>query len=223
MPRISAEHEQAVRNRILDAAIRVFGELGYDRASIQDVVRESGLSVGAVYTYFKGKEELFLTSCACELERDTERLQLRLAELGALPDRLRAAVDWAVSSSIEGATSKGALVHAWVRAESSPEIRELLEERRNEMVRFAEGLLHEAVADGELPRWIDVDGVAAAFITLINGFVVLGEAGAITPDEARREGYALLELLLAAPAQRPAAVDRLTSPGTVARSVAANP
>ncbi len=42
--------------------------MGYQRATIQDVVRASGLSVGAVYTHFRNKEELFLVACACEVE-----------------------------------------------------------------------------------------------------------------------------------------------------------
>jgi len=59
MPRVSAAHEQAVRDRIVAAAIRVFTDRGYG-ATVKDVVRDSGLSVGAIYTYFKSKEELFL-------------------------------------------------------------------------------------------------------------------------------------------------------------------
>ena len=55
MPRITAEHEQAVRDRIVRAALAVFGEHGFHRATMQDIVRESGLSVGAIYTYFKSK------------------------------------------------------------------------------------------------------------------------------------------------------------------------
>ena len=46
--------------RIVAAAVRVFAEKGYHGATMQDVVRESGLSIGAMYTYFKGKDELFL-------------------------------------------------------------------------------------------------------------------------------------------------------------------
>ena len=63
MPRISAAHEQQVRDRIIQAAVTVFSEKGYHRATISDVVQRSGLSVGAIYTYFRSKEELFLHGC----------------------------------------------------------------------------------------------------------------------------------------------------------------
>ena len=63
MPRVSPQHEQEVRERIVNAATRVFSERGFHRATMQDIVRASGLSVGAVYTYFKSKDELILAGC----------------------------------------------------------------------------------------------------------------------------------------------------------------
>ena len=117
MPRVTAAHEQAVRQRIVDAAIRVFGEMGYQRATVQDVVRASGLSVGAVYTHFKNKEELFLVACACEVEPQKADLRLRLAELGSVTDRLRTAIDFAVDSAVPTSTSgaSGPMPGSWPR------------------------------------------------------------------------------------------------------------
>jgi AcrR family transcriptional regulator len=220
VPRVSAEHEQAVRARIVDAAIKVFGEFGYARASIQDVVRESGLSVGAVYSYFKGKEDLFVVACACEADREATELRLRLAELGSVSDRLTTAVDWAVDAALQGMGAKGALAQAWSQAAVSPEVREILRAHRDGMVEFSRCVLQDAIARGELPDWIDIDGIAAAFVTLIEGFVVVAdESGPISPEEARRGGHSLLELLLAAPPKAPAAVERLRAEaGTASRA-----
>ena len=211
MPKVSPEHEQAVRQRIVDAAIKVFGRLGFERASIQDVVRESGLSVGAVYTYFKGKEDLFLVACACEADRDADRIRLQLDDLGPLSDRLKMAVDWAVDMAMDELSGKGALIHAWARADTTPELREMLRRQREEAVAFSRRLLGEAVAAGELPDWIDVEALSGAFIALTNGFVVLANSGAIDREEARREAYSILELLLAATPTAPDAVAGLRS------------
>ena len=41
MPRVTLQHEQQVRGRILAAALRVFGARGFRRSTMQDVVRES--------------------------------------------------------------------------------------------------------------------------------------------------------------------------------------
>lgn len=50
----------ATRERILDAALDVFAGKGYHRASVDDIVRASGTSKGAVYHHFATKEAVFL-------------------------------------------------------------------------------------------------------------------------------------------------------------------
>jgi AcrR family transcriptional regulator len=63
MPRVSDEHLAARRQQILDAAKVCFSRDGFHATSMQDVIAEAGLSVGAVYRYFKSKQEL-VTSIA---------------------------------------------------------------------------------------------------------------------------------------------------------------
>jgi AcrR family transcriptional regulator len=216
MPRVTVAHEQVVRQRIIEAAIKVLGEVGIQRATIQDVVRESGLSVGAVYTHFKNKQELFLVACACEVDHEKADLQRRMAELGSVSDRLRAVVDFAVEASVMGA-GDNIRAHAWMAAEDSPEMRQILRDRRTEMTAFAKLVLQEALVRGELAAWIDADGIASAFVTLFDGFMVrTAEAGGISVEDARREANALLELVVAAPHDLPASVDLLRS-GTQSR------
>ena len=50
----------ATRERILDAALEVFARKGYHRASVDDIVRASATSKGAVYHHFRTKEAVFL-------------------------------------------------------------------------------------------------------------------------------------------------------------------
>src|SRR5918993_6093003 len=58
MPRVSEAHRERRREQILDAARRCFIRKGFHQSSMQDVFAESGLSAGAVYRYFKSKDEL---------------------------------------------------------------------------------------------------------------------------------------------------------------------
>jgi len=50
----------ATRERILDAALDVFSSKGYHDSSVDDVVRESNTSKGAVYFHFANKQQLFV-------------------------------------------------------------------------------------------------------------------------------------------------------------------
>lgn len=63
MPRVSEQHLAARRQQILDAAAALFSEHGFARTSMSDVVRESGLSMGAVYRYFPSKADLVIAVC----------------------------------------------------------------------------------------------------------------------------------------------------------------
>src|SRR5918999_918027 len=58
MPKVSEAHLAARRRQILDAALLCFSRGGFHQTSMQAIFEESGLSPGAVYRYFKGKEEI---------------------------------------------------------------------------------------------------------------------------------------------------------------------
>ncbi len=49
----------ANRLAILDAAREVFGELGYETATVRDIIRRTGLAAGTFYNYYRSKEEVF--------------------------------------------------------------------------------------------------------------------------------------------------------------------
>ncbi|MDP9104015.1 MAG: TetR/AcrR family transcriptional regulator, partial [Pseudomonadota bacterium] len=53
------ETKRANRQAILDAARGVFGEMGYEGASVRDIIRRTPLSVGAFYNYYRSKEEVY--------------------------------------------------------------------------------------------------------------------------------------------------------------------
>jgi AcrR family transcriptional regulator len=202
MPRISADREAAVRERIVRAALEVFAEKGYHRATIADVVRRSGLSVGAIYTHFTGKEQLFLSGCDLIAEQGLDELGQRLAPLATTEARLRAAIDYFVETidEFDGAPGQVPLVSAWAEADAEPGLRQMLVRRRERLVGAATLLLQEGIARGDLPDWLDVDGFARGFVALLDGLMLQRiEAGdAYRPVDLTRRANAVLDVLLAA-------------------------
>jgi AcrR family transcriptional regulator len=53
------ENKKTNREQILKAALKVFGEKGFDASNVRDVIRESELSPGTFYNYFQSKEDVF--------------------------------------------------------------------------------------------------------------------------------------------------------------------
>src|SRR5262249_13045117 len=56
-----AQERQARRRRIQESARAVFTERGYAGASIELIARAAQLSVGAIYLYFRSKEDLYVS------------------------------------------------------------------------------------------------------------------------------------------------------------------
>jgi AcrR family transcriptional regulator len=203
VPRITAAHEQEVRDRIVAAALRVFSERGYRGATIQDVVRDSGLSVGAIYTYFKSKDELFLECCDLMTGGGLETLGSMLAGKETTAERLATAVTFYIDSideAPEGGPGLVTLVQAWAAADSEGRLRDMLTRRRERLVGAGQLLLREGVARGELPPWLDVDATARAYVALLDGLLLQRiEAGdRYRPADLERQALAILDLVLAA-------------------------
>ena len=58
MPKVPAQYLEARRNEILDAARTCFVRRGFHQTTMQDICREAQLSPGAVYRYFRSKEDI---------------------------------------------------------------------------------------------------------------------------------------------------------------------
>jgi AcrR family transcriptional regulator len=79
VPRVSDQHLAARRQQILDAAQVCFTRNGFHATSMQDVIAEARMSVGAFYRYFKGKEDL-ITAIAGQVVDSVS------AEIGAIAE-----------------------------------------------------------------------------------------------------------------------------------------
>ncbi|HVU93164.1 MAG TPA: helix-turn-helix domain-containing protein, partial [Jatrophihabitans sp.] len=54
----SAKGGPAVRERVLDAAVELFADQGYDGTSVAQVIGRAGVAKGGFYHHFASKEQL---------------------------------------------------------------------------------------------------------------------------------------------------------------------
>lgn len=59
MPKVVPEYKEQARQRIVETALQVFVERGYHKTTMDDIAEKLGVSKGAIYQYFKGKDQLF--------------------------------------------------------------------------------------------------------------------------------------------------------------------
>ncbi|PEJ47743.1 TetR family transcriptional regulator [Bacillus sp. AFS002410] len=77
-PKVSKEHQQQRRTKILEAAKQVFIENGYERTTMKHVMDASNVSRGGLYQYFANKEDLFEAILADSLSRVYDETRKKL-------------------------------------------------------------------------------------------------------------------------------------------------
>lgn len=69
------EAQERTRERLLAAAAKVFARRGYHRATVDEIASEAGFTIGALYSNFAGKEELFLALADQQVEQRVDEVR----------------------------------------------------------------------------------------------------------------------------------------------------
>lgn len=188
MPRVSADHLEARRRQILDAARCRFTANGFHATSMQDILAECGLSAGAVYRYFPAKEDIIaaIAEQAIRAIRATFESDIEHLSIAEIVDRALAAVDERVDQEDLGRLA----LQVWAESARS----ETLRLRLAEAVRDAREVLRAGIAREYGPE-VDAEAVAAVVVALLPGYlhqkVIVGD---MDPERFRRglDGLAAL-------------------------------
>jgi TetR/AcrR family transcriptional regulator, transcriptional repressor of aconitase len=127
VPKVSAQYRDERRAHILAAARRCFVRDGFHQTSMQDLVREAGMSSGAVYRYFPGKDAMIVAIAEENLDQIVAIVQESVAHGGDLGAALAAALEFASSRHTDDGFAAIALV-VWSEALRNPALATRLRE-----------------------------------------------------------------------------------------------
>ena len=208
MPRITEERREARREQILDAARACLLEHGLEAVSMEMIIARSGMSTGAVYRYFKGKDEIIGAAVAASaseiggavapiLVNATTRVPSELVE-----ELLAAWVDYSRSGvgAAAGIDRMPVAVHGWSYAQNDPELKGALQAS---LLGFREAclpIIKQWQADGVVASWVEPDAVAQLLLSISLGFVA---QRSLTGDADVQAHADALAALTAQPPPRP--------------------
>jgi len=72
MPKVVPEYKEMARNKIVQAAIKIFSKKGYHGSTMDEIAEEIGVSKATLYTYFKNKEDILKVIWASSNQSVTE-------------------------------------------------------------------------------------------------------------------------------------------------------
>ena len=84
---------EETRTRILDAALRLFRERGFENTTMRDVAAEAGVATGAAYYYYRSKEDLVMAFYLRTDEETRDEFAKAVASSKELRKRLRGLVE----------------------------------------------------------------------------------------------------------------------------------
>jgi AcrR family transcriptional regulator len=168
-----------LRERLLVAAAAVFARQGYDGTKIMDIVRESGLSTGAVYGRFRSKNDLLR-------EAVVTRASTTASALGAEPvDRVAELISRAAVRTDEPLTDEEALrLEAFVTARREPEVADALAESAATWRASVAPLVEAARLDGTVAPDVDPEAVLFLVRLLSLGLLLHRGSGVPGPEPA---------------------------------------
>jgi AcrR family transcriptional regulator len=188
MPKVTEEHRVARRAQIVAAARSCVLEQGFHKTTMADVIAASGLSAGAVYGYFKSKEEIIGAIAEDALTNVDELFETILDDKSGAPLQPVTVLERVLHHIVVIAERPGGDVtrialQAWAEALRNPAMLEIAGDKyRLLRSRFAE-VARRAQADGTIDAAVDPDHIAQALFGFVPGFMVQRLLmGDVTPE-----------------------------------------
>lgn len=174
-PKISDELANQRRTQVLDAALTCFSRLGLERATLRDISKESELSLGTIYHYFRTKAELI----EAIRQRSNESEEVSYLQSSPPPDGPKF-FDFAIDFLFDRMNDP-----------------ESAESNRVAIMLWAHSLLDELTLTGQL------DSLSEARAKVVRDIETMQERGFVNPElDPRHIGYLLLGMLMGVQIQK---------------------
>ena len=164
---------EKTRDKIIRKAAAVFNQHGYSGTSLSELMEETGLEKGGIYRHFETKEDLAVAAFDYAW---SEIKQRRLAILDEIPTplgKLRGMIDnfAAKPSAVPGGC---ALMNTAIDSDDgNPVLRAHAREALREWLGYLEGLVQQAIKEGEISSKASPESIASIIIATLEGSLMM--------------------------------------------------
>jgi AcrR family transcriptional regulator len=176
MPRITEERRESRREQVLEAARACLQEHGLEAVSMEMIIARSGLSTGAVYGYFKGKDQIINAVVAEGTAAMAENLAPVLTNPEPPPPTefveqlLRAVVGFGQDKDIDIDRLYVSL-HGWSHSQSNPELKESMRLSYAGLRQLLTDVVRRWQVSGAVDATMDPESMAELLTSITLGFV----------------------------------------------------
>jgi len=172
VPKVTEAYLEARRQQVLDAAAECFARKGFHRTTMHDICQMAELSPGAVYRYFRSKDEIIGAMEEQGRQHSAAIMDAVTSERSSTLDVLEGLVD-VFFSKLEDVRDCAVHIELWAEALSNPRIKETVV-RVDESIReaFSQRIVKDAQRRGEIHPNLDRDAVARVLMAFWHGLVL---------------------------------------------------
>lgn len=170
--RKTKEEAALTRNQLLEAALTVFGRKGYSAATLEEIASEAGLTRGAIYWHFDGKETLY-KALVTEKSAGINQLAEEILVGGGTPREILQRLLLEMFRYVEENAEYQALLELAVsKVEVTPGLESIMEETtqgRRLLAELFTDLLRRGIELGEFRSNLPAEQAAIALVGYLNG------------------------------------------------------
>lgn len=173
MPKVKPETLAARREQVLQAAERCFACQGFHQTTIQDVIRESELSAGCIYSYFASKEELIQAIGEERHTRDSALLAFN--DKGIDPLESLRTIARAFLGDLQkepGLRTRRVALQLWAEALRDDVIRAQVRSGIRQPIAIIVKVLRRAQRLGVIDRTVNPETIARTMVAMFHGIVL---------------------------------------------------
>lgn len=168
--RTRAEAKAATRERLLAAAEDVFAHKGFAAASVEEIAATAGYTIGALYSHFGSKQQLFLELLSARRARRTERIVGALrAAMAEGRDPLESLPSMLSEFSRHESTDSALQTEFWLYAVRNPETRAALAAQIGTRLDALEPIFGDLLRERRADPGVAARDVTLAVLALVQG------------------------------------------------------
>ena len=187
-PKVTSQHKQEVRGRIIQSAIECFSKNGFDRTRMDEISLLADLSKGTLYNYFDNKEDLF--HAICEDSLDLLKIQLDHLFTKSRNDLIsNAELFYENFQKIQKEGSAKVFFEALSESTRNPKLKMILFKHRLKIYKVVENYLQIQSDKGFIKGDINLTYVASGMVSLFDGITAGSLLG--IPEEYNKNIWAV--------------------------------
>jgi len=156
--------------QILDAALAVIVQKGYENSRMDDIVASSKMSKGAIYWYYKSKKEIYLSLVNHWVHNYSAVLNHIVDTDRSASDQLRSLFQYFIVQYEKDPVVFKALLEFWSMAGRDPEFNDKLQKVYSEFVNLISTIIQQGMDNGEFKN-LDLDITAMSIMVNIEGIM----------------------------------------------------